>query len=400
MSKMQVPTKRFGRTEIQMPVLTCGGMRYQQGWNDLKPEEIDPKGQANLEDCIHHALELGINHIETARGYGPSEMQLGWVLPKIDRDKLLVQTKIGVKESAKELMETFETSMNYLKLEYVDFLSIHGINLPEHIDTCLRKGGCLEAIRQLQKEGRVRHVGFSTHAGPETVVPACETGEFDYVNLHWYYIYNQLHGAMVKSAAQADMGVFIISPNDKGGKLYQPPEKLSRLCEPLTPMQWNDLYCLARPEVHTLSIGVDKPSDFDEHVVAVTKHWDDCTELAGKIERRINRSIENDLGEDWSNRWFEGLPHYTETPGNVNVREILRLWTFYKGLDLLEFAKMRYNLLGNADHWFPGQQATGIDKHDWSCLSASPFADRIPEILKEAHDLFHVDNEAKRLSES
>ena len=105
---MSVPTRRFGRTEVQMPVLTCGGMRYQQGWDDLDPEKIEKAGQENLEATIYYALENGINHIETARGYGPSEMQLGWVLPKIERDKLLVQTKIGVKDSAEEFLEAFE----------------------------------------------------------------------------------------------------------------------------------------------------------------------------------------------------------------------------------------------------------------------------------------------------
>ena len=99
-------------------------------------------------------------------------------------------------------------------------------------------------------------------------------------------------------------------------------------------------------------------------------------------------------------RWHEGLPHYTETPGEINVKEILRLWTFAQGLDLVAIAKMRYNLLGNADHWFPGQQAKEVDRHDWSCLSGSPFAERIPGILKQAHELFHEEKEAKRLSES
>jgi predicted aldo/keto reductase-like oxidoreductase len=397
---MKVPTKRFGRTEVQMPVLTCGGMRYQQGWEDLEPDKIEKKGQENLAACIHHALEHGINHIETARGYGPSEMQLGWVLPLIDRDRLLVQTKIGVKESATEFLETFETSMNYLNLEYVDFLSIHGINTPELLETSLKKGGCIDAIRKLQKEGRVRFCGFSTHAGPSAVVPACESGEFDYVNLHWYFIYDQLHWPMVETAAAQDMGVFIISPNDKGGMLYNPTKKMADLCAPLTPMQWNDLFCLARPEVHTLSIGVSKPSDFDEHIAAVTQHWGDRISLAGTIEQHIMQSFDRDLGTEWSRRWHKGLPHYTETPGNINVTEIMRLWTFYKGLDLLEFAKMRYNLLGNADHWFPGQQAADVDAHDWACLSASPFAEHIPSILKEAHTLFHEDKKAKRLSES
>lgn len=381
-----------------MPVLTCGGMRYQQGWEDLEPNKIDSKIQENLEATVHRALELGINHIETARGYGPSEMQLGWVLPKIDRDRFLLQTKIGVKETAEEFLEVFETSMNYLGVEYVDFLSIHGINLEEHIGTCLKKGGCMEAIRKLQKEGRVRFCGFSTHAGPEVVVPACETGEFDYVNLHWYFIYNQLHWSMVEAAAKQDMGVFIISPNDKGGMLYKPTEKMAALTEPLTPMQWNALYCLARPEVHTLSIGAERPTDFDEHVEAVSRHWN--SPEVGEIEQRIFQSLENDLGSDWMNHWHEGLPHYPNVPGEINVREILRLWTFDRGLGLREFAKMRYNLLGNAEHWFPGQQATDIDSRDWNCLSASRFADRIPQILKESHDLFHVDKEAKRLSES
>ncbi len=400
MDGMNVPTKRFGRTEVRMPVLTCGGMRFQQGWKDLEPSEIDPKGQENLEACIHRALELGIHHFETARGYGPSEMQLGRVLPKLDRDRFLVQTKIGLKESAAEFLEAFEKSMGYLRLDHVDFLAIHGINLPEHIDTALKKGGCVEAIRQLQREGRVRFCGFSTHAGPETVVPTCETGEFDYVNLHWYFIYNQLHWPMVAAASRQDMGVFIISPNDKGGMLYRPTEKMAALCSPLTPMQWNDLYCLSRPEVHTLSIGAARPEDFDEHVAAVCVHWDGRVEVAGQVERRIVGAMERELGADWVHHWHEGLPHWTDTPGNINVREILRLWTFHKGLDLGEFARMRYNLLGNANHWFPGRKADAVDGGDWSCLSASPFAGRIPGILKEAHALFHEEKEAKRLSES
>jgi predicted aldo/keto reductase-like oxidoreductase len=94
-----------------------------------------------------------------------------------------------------------------------------------------------------------------------------------------------------------------------------------------------------------------------------------------------------------------GRCHSGLTP-RINVKEVLRLWTFNKGLNLLDFAKMRYNLLGSAGHWFPGQPAVDALKQDWSCLSASPFSARIPEILNEAHHLFHTDEEAKRLSES
>ena len=76
-----------------MPVISCGGMRYQHKWQDVPPGEVPSEGQANVEATIQRALELGINHIETARLYGSSEMQLGWLLPQLPRDKMIVQTK-------------------------------------------------------------------------------------------------------------------------------------------------------------------------------------------------------------------------------------------------------------------------------------------------------------------
>ena len=51
-------------------------MRYQQSWDDIAPEKVEEAGQRNLEATVLRALELGINHIETARGYGSSERSL------------------------------------------------------------------------------------------------------------------------------------------------------------------------------------------------------------------------------------------------------------------------------------------------------------------------------------
>lgn len=389
--------RRFGRTELQMPVFSCGGMRYQQDWKDMEFASILPENQKRLVSCIERSLAVGINHIETARGYGSSEVQLGQILPQFDRDKLIVQTKVAPAEEV-DFLKTFETSMDRLNLEHVDLLSFHGINNRALLDLTLRKGGALEAGRRLQKEGRVRFLGFSTHGACDVITEAVETGEFDYVNLHWYWI-NQVNWPAIEAATRHDMGVFIISPNDKGGKLYEPSEKLRKLCEPYSPMIFNDLFCLLRPQVHTLSLGVAKPEDFDEHLKAL-ELWHDAEKIVAEVGGRLEEELRGALGFDWVARWQEGLPAWEDVPGEVNVWEILRLWNYAKALDMIEFGKMRYNLLGNADHWFPGRNAASLDVAAISrSVKGSPFAERIPGVLAEAHELLW-DKPVERLSKS
>ncbi len=56
---------------------------------------------------------------------------------------------------------------------------------PEHIEWITREGGCLEVIREDQAAGKIRFIGFSTHAMTPIIVSAIETDIFDYVNLHY-----------------------------------------------------------------------------------------------------------------------------------------------------------------------------------------------------------------------
>lgn len=391
-------TRRFGRTGLEMPVLSCGGMRYQHSWNDKDAGGITPEGQANLEECIRKALASGINHIETARGYGTSEVQLGKILPLLPRGEMIIQTKVAPSSTA-DFRATFDQSMRNLQLGHVDLLSIHGINNRECWEETIRPGGALEAARQIIHEGRATFLGFSTHAPCDLIEEIIASDAFDYVNLHWYFM-NRTNWSAVKAATKHDMGVFIISPTEKGGCLHQPSENLSGLCSPYSPMVFNDLYCLMHPEVHTLSIGAARPSDFDEHlkIVPLMEHkdtWDRVHEVAGRLEEEFQRAN----GFPMPARWDRDLPPFGEVPGGVNLQEIVRLRALDRAFDMQAYGKLRYNLLGNGGHWFPGINAAEFDEVSIGEIGRKAGNPSLVNILHEAHDRFG-DAPRKRLQQN
>jgi predicted aldo/keto reductase-like oxidoreductase len=385
--------RRFGKTELQIPVISCGGMRYQQSWKDADP--VTEASQQNLEATIRRSLELGINHIETARGYGTSEYQLGKILPTLDRDKLIVQTKVAPTDTPKEFLDTFNHSMDLLKLDHVDLLGFHGVNSEDEYQKTLV---CLDAALDLKKQGRIRHLGFSTHGACDIIVKTIEIGVLEYVNLHWYFI-NQDNWPAVEAATRRDMGVFIISPNDKGGMLYKPSPRLVELCKPLDPMVFNSLFCLLRPEVHTLSCGAARPSDFDPQLEAV-RLLDQAAELVAPIEARLNAALEEAVGKDFARTWQQGLPDWEHAPNQINVPVILRMYNLVKAFDMVDYAKMRYNMFGVSGTWFPGSRIDTLDGLDYTeYLKNSPHKARIPEAVAETHALLKGE-QRKRLSQS
>jgi predicted aldo/keto reductase-like oxidoreductase len=382
--------RRFGKTEIDIPVISCGGMRFQQSWNSN--DDFTDENQKNLEATIRRALELGINHIETARGYGTSEKQLGQILPTLPRDKMVVQTKVPPFADPKQFEDVFNYSMSLLKLDYIDLFSFHGVNN----DTLYEQTKiCMDTALRWKKEGRVRHIGFSTHGSTECIIKTIQLDAFEYVNLHWYYVFQDNWPAVLE-AAKRDMGVFIISPNDKGGLLYKESKRLADLCAPYHPMVFNGLFCLSRPEVHTLSCGAAKPSDFDVHL-QTAELSERAAEIAGPIAETLDAEMRRVLGSEWLETWNVGLPAWDQTPGEVNIPWILRLRNLALVFDMIEYGKMRYNLLGHGDHWFPGNKADKLAEIDLrDCLMRSPHRTRIPALLAETHELL-VGAERKRL---
>lgn len=385
--------RRFGKTELELPVITCGGMRFQHSWKSDDP--VPDESQRNVEACVRRALELGIHHFETARGYGTSEKQLGEVLPQLPRDEIIVQTKVSPNSDVAKFKETFEVSMRSLQLDHLDLFAFHGINNQECLDNAMK---CMDTALEWKKQGRIRHIGFATHGPCDILVKTVQTGAFEYMNLHWFYIYQDNWHA-IEEAHKRDMGVYIISPNEKGGMLFKPSKKLSELTAPLHPMVFNGLFSLAHPEVTSLSCGVSRPGDFDIHMETAEKCGSGAAEIVQPIIARLQAQMERTLGKEWCDTWRVGLPQWHETPGEINIPIILHIRNLALAFDMLEFGKMRYNLLGNGGHWFPGSKADKLDQVDLSdCLKRSPHKDIILKLLAETHAML-AGEERKRLQQ-
>jgi predicted aldo/keto reductase-like oxidoreductase len=381
-----LPVRRFGRSELAMPLLSLGGMRFQQSWNDLPAEQIREDSQANLRQTLERAVDLGFHHLETARHYGSSERQLGWLLPQVPDPQRILQTKIPPQADSAGFEAELQLSCERLGVQRLDLLAIHGINLPEHLEQTLRPGGCLEVVRRWQRDGRVGAVGFSTHGPLPLILEAIRSDVFDYINLHWYYI-RQDNRPAIDLAMAHDMGVFVISPTDKGGHLHSPSERLLELCAPLHPIVFNDLFCLSAPGIHTLSVGAARPGDLDLHLEALALLPQAGTLLPPILER-LEQARRDALGEPWLSSWQQGLPAWQDTPGQLNLPVLLWLYNLLEAWDLQSYARARYGLLGAASHWFPGANADALDQgvaeqELRQALAASPWADQIPERLRE-----------------
>ncbi|NJM16569.1 MAG: hypothetical protein HC896_15430 [Bacteroidales bacterium] len=240
---------------------------------------------------------------------------------------------------------------------------------------------------RLKQEGIIKHVGFSTHAPIEAIIKAIETDYFEFVNLHYYYFFQRNKGA-IDLAATKDMGIFIISPNDKGGQLFKAPEKVKQLVAPSTPIQWNARFCLANPAVHTLSFGMNTPGYVEE----MKGIFPTSIPLAQQ-DREILQKMEEQIYLD-PYALYDGYDMQGD-PSGLNIPEILRMRKMWKCYDMLGFGQYRYNLFEPLHHWFPGNLATPE-------YVARVNTDKVPpgiplkEMLAECHEAFFVDKDQKK----
>ncbi len=383
--------RRFGKTGIDMPVLSFGCMRSMHSWKMTEDSEIPDDSQLKLDKIVNTALAHGINHIETAHGYGSSEQQLGRILATIARNDFILQSKAGPSEDPQEFVDKVKLSMSRLGVDRMDLLALHGINDHRSLWQCCRKNGCLAAARKLQDQGLVDHVGFSGHGPTDVILKALshsEDGGFDFCNIHWYYIFDANREA-IDFAAAHDVGIFIISPSDKGGHLHSPSATLQKLCAPLSPMLFNDLYCLNKKGVCTISVGASEPHHFDEHlkVLPFLKTGDQAALFA--VESRLRKKMAEVTGYERPDHFWHSFPDWDEAPGNVNIKMTLWLANLYRAWDLKSYTEERYAMLNRGSSWVQGNDGARAAELDFSETRRPDehSEEQLKKMLLEAHQL-------------
>ena len=339
--------RRFGRTERVVSVITLGGMRYKHGWESPR-DQIPADMLEECRDLTRLALASGVTHIETAHGYGKSEVCYGKVLNeelRVPRHHYQLMTKGGPR-TAEDVRRDVDQQLKGLQTDHIDLYGWHGINSRSTLETILKSGGAVDELHKLIDEGVIGALGFSTHGPMDVILEAIASGRFSFVNLHYYYFF-QRNAAAVAYAHAKDLGVFIISPNDKGGQLFNPSPLLKELCAPLTPIQFNARWCLQSPMVQTLSFGMTAAA----HITEMQGVFPAAVPLDATTRAIANR-LDGRLSVDPVSAW-EGL-EYLNDPSGINVTEVLRFRRMWKCYDMLDFGRYRYNMLEAKGDWFPG----------------------------------------------
>lgn len=162
-------TRRLGRIGHMSSVLMFGGAALSQ----VSREDADRS--------IRKALDAGINHFDTAAGYGDSELHLGRWMPRI-RDRIFLATKTGDRAAA-DAYDSIRRSLQRLRVDSVDLIQLHSIGDLGDLATATGPGGAVEGLVRARDEGLVGWIGITGHGmqAPAVHLEALRRFPFDTV---------------------------------------------------------------------------------------------------------------------------------------------------------------------------------------------------------------------------
>ncbi len=207
--------RRLGRTNLRVSELGFGAAR---GYD-----------QDDFPALVHAMLDSGINFIDTATGYGDSELALGRALQ--GHDEILVETKYCPYDSYRTdatyvgspeaLVASAEESLRRLRRDHLDVLLGHGMRTVETLDRFM-VDGCYEAMVRLRDQGKVRFIGISelseADGSHEVLQRAVPTGAFDVVLLTLNFLLQTAAESVLPLCREHNVGAVVMMPLNQPSK--------------------------------------------------------------------------------------------------------------------------------------------------------------------------------------
>ena len=348
--------RRLGRTGLMVSVIGFGTIKLPL----VEQEEAD--------HVLNRALDLGVNLIDTARGYGDSESKIGAAIGR--RREAFVLSSRATPGDADEMRRAVEASLDALQTDSIDIYQFHNMRKPEQYDVVMRKGGGLEGLRDMQSQGLISYVGFSSHRIIETMKQALHSGEFDVITAAYNILNDEMVDEEVLPLAKAcDVGVTAMKPL-AGGTLAAPPEELRLAPEHPIAASQALRYVLSNDAITAAIPGMTKVSELEENVRA-----GETIEQMSEEERQILVQAAEEVGKQFCRDCWYCQP----CPEEILVPVILRQLGYYKRYGLKDWATGRYKML---------EVKPTACVECGECEEKCPYDLPIQEMLKESAALF------------
>lgn len=202
--------------DVNLSTLGMGNMRLPSTNPKVPNAPIDWE---KSHEILAYAYENGINYYDTAYVYnnGESERCLGAGMKRFPRESFYYADKYHVIANP-DYKAVFEEQLERLQTDYIDFYLIHCI-LDDNVDTYLTNG-CIEYFLEQKEKGRIKYLGFSSHAGLEALEKFANHHQWDFAQLQINY-FDWTYGNTAKEyqiLEERQIPIMVMEPV-RGGRL-------------------------------------------------------------------------------------------------------------------------------------------------------------------------------------
>lgn len=273
----------LGKTERRVSRLGFGGAtaglkNYLGEFDPDKPEHREP-----IIAAIRRAYELGVNHFDTAAGYGEgrSERIFGEALEGGDPSSIFLATKAGVKRSRDAVRRSLESSLRNLRREWIDLLQIHGAAYSaEQANAVLQDGGMLSEMERMRDEGLIKHIGFTCEAQNDELYRLLRSDRFDVIQMQYNLLFQHPYDPTRKSgifydAEQRNVGIVTMRTMTSG--IFQ---KWVQMVNPDNSFDYTPAllqFQLSSPLVDVALVGMRTVDELERNVAT-------CNDQSGRLD--------------------------------------------------------------------------------------------------------------------